>query len=83
MGPRVPARSHVCSHVSQESYAKLEGELRAAQERAEMLVQASLETSRAATSAQAELQRQVAELSAKVQEAAGALKAKEELKEER
>lgn len=48
-----------------------------------MLVKASLEQSAEAASGKAELQRQVEELSAKVQEAAGALKAKEELKEER
>ncbi|GIL81779.1 hypothetical protein Vretifemale_10778 [Volvox reticuliferus] len=58
-------------------------ELCAARERADLLVKASLEQSQSATIAQAELQRQVAELSAKVQEASGALKAKEELKEER
>ncbi|GLC74969.1 hypothetical protein PLESTF_001578200 [Pleodorina starrii] len=62
---------------------QLEEELRAARERAEVLVKASLDQTQAAAAEKADLQRQVAELSAKVQEASGALKAKEELKEER
>ncbi len=63
--------------------AQLEADLKGAQERAELLVKASLDQSAEAVATKAELQRQVDELTAKVQEAAGALKAKEELKEER
>ena len=54
-----------------------------ARERADLLLKASLDQSQEAASTRAELQWQVDELSAKVQEAAGALRAKEELKEER
>lgn len=63
--------------------AQMEANLKGAQERTELLVKASLDQSAEAVATKTELQRQVDELTAKVQEAAGALKAKEELKEER
>lgn len=65
------------------SIQALQEELRGAQERGNLLVKASLDQSEQAAGAKADLQRQVDELSAKVQEAEGALRAKEELREER